>query len=233
MAHAFNNVPTSMFDFTFSALGPDAQRIEWTFRTSPHRATEGLFRLPFGYIEEDIGMDRETARAAIEEVVAKRPFRYDFDAAVVLDLHALRNNPIKHKRDPDTGLIEVDKNGRPKTDKRLPGAIARLRALPHTPLLPSLYEIAAVDSPDFAEAMAEHFHGIDLGAPLDAPSEAPSEPLASPSDEAPSDAPSQGPWQGTPQGTPQGASREETSRAEASSDEESRVETSARTEETA
>lgn len=95
-------------------------------------------------------MVREDAEKALTELTERRPYAYDFDTGIFLDKLALRDNPIKHKRDPDTGLIEFDKNGRPKKDKRTSGALSKLKSLPDTHLLQEFLELAERYSPDLA-----------------------------------------------------------------------------------
>jgi hypothetical protein len=187
---AFHWVPTHIFDNDFAGLSRDAQVLELASKCCRHRASEGLFRWPLGYIEADLSMTREDAEKALSELIERRPYDYDFDTGVFLDKLALRDNPIKHKRDPDTKMIEVDKNGRPKKDKRTPGALSKLKSLPDTHLLQEFVELADRYSPDLAADIREAFPELDKAL------------------HAPSDAPLQGPWHG--------ARREETLRPEKS-----------------
>lgn len=166
-AHIF--VPRSMHDATFAQLDPNTQRLEYYARMCPGRASEGLFRFPFGYLFADIGMPIEEAKAAMDELTERRPFRFDWDNEILLDCEALKHNPIRHKRDDFTKEIEInEKTGEPKKDRRTKGAIGRLKALPETPLLAHLLDVALDHSPDFAQDIREAFPH------LQAPSQAPS-----------------------------------------------------------
>lgn len=193
---AFFQVPTSMYGYDFARLSPDAQRLEWYLRTNPHRASEGLYRLPFGYIEEDIGMDRGTATQAMKELITARPFLYDFQVGVVLDVYALRDNPLKNGVDKVTGEI--------RPDNRLKGAISKLKALPPTVLLHKLLTIADNDSPDLAQEMRLALPNIEETRSLQAPSKEHTE------------APRQAPIRGEPTGGEEQRVDREESRSEGS-----------------
>lgn len=208
---AFSQVPTSMYDGSFVQLSPDAQRLEWFIRTSPERATEGLFRLKFGSVEDSIGMDRVAATDAMRELTTARPFMYDWTAGVVLDRHALRDTPLG-KRNPDDSF-DVER----RRDHRIKGAVRKLLSLPKTPLLRDLFLIASVYSPEFAEAMREALPEVEHAtneAPLEGPTqEASTAPLTT-KPETPSDLHKQAPSEGPYQGPYQGARREEAMRGE-------------------
>ena len=186
---AFHQVPSSMYDLTFSRLPRSAQTLELYIRSCPHRSTEGLFRLRLGAVEDDLGMDRAEATAALEVLKEHgRPFQFDIDAGVVLDLSALPTTKVgaRKKKDPETWTLD-------DRDRRVKGAIGRLRALPPTPLLKQLLVVAdASGCVDLAEAMREEFADLPdpdtdeyLSAVLDAPFDAPSPaPLRAPSNGA-------------------------------------------------
>jgi len=196
----YASVPPSMYDDTFCRLSPDAQRLEFYIRTCPQRSSEGLFRLKFGAIEDDTGIDRETAREALRELEESgRPFMYDEKAGVILDTDALATQPLgKKKSDPG------DWNGVENAERRIKGAIKNLKALPRTSLLKHLLVVADIHSPQLGKAMRDEFDLPEMDTDdYSAIGEAPSQ--------APYQAPSVAPYQAA-------------SRAEQSRDEESREE---------
>lgn len=148
---SYHNVPVALYDNSFATMSPEAQLVELYIRTCRHRATEGLFRLPPGYVEEDLGMERALVEAAIAEVIEHREFLYDWAAGVVLDKQALRFNPLGRRGDPDTW----DRSRAP--DKRLASAIRKLQELPPTPLLKHLLVLADRYSRELADLMRETF----------------------------------------------------------------------------
>lgn len=187
---AFSLVPTSMYDHTFARLSRLAQVVELYLRSCPQRSSEGLFRFGLGTAEDDLGIDRADLRGAFRELCeARRPFMYDADAAVVLDMSALQHTRLGRRRVDDW-------SGKP--DNRIEHAIRKLNSLPPTPLLKHLLVVADEHSPEFADAMRAAFPHIE--EPLQAPTEGPSH--------APSQEPSQA--------AREGASRAESRRGEES-----------------
>lgn len=193
---AFNLVPTSMYDHGFAQMSRDAQTLELYIRSCPQRTSEGLFRFGLGTVSDDLGMERRQILAALEELQShSRPFMYDADASVLLDLSTLPMSRVGVRKKAD-----ADWSGKP--DKRILGAISKLRALPPTPLLRQLLLLAdAHDCIDLADAMREEFPElpqVDTDEYL----------------ELQNQAPSQGPSQAPSQGATQGASRAELIRGE-------------------
>lgn len=145
----YSEVPAAMYDHVFFRLSPDAQRLEWFIRSAPERASEGLSRFRWGALEDAIGMSREVAQRAFSELsAAGRPFLYDAEAGVMFDKDALKFSTLgrKDQTAPWKG-----------PDNRIKGALGRLRALPPTKLLETLYVWAGRFAPDFALAMREEF----------------------------------------------------------------------------
>lgn len=58
--------------------------------TSPHRNTEGLFRLPVAYVAADLGWQDRRVRRALDQLVADDFIGYDYEAGVVLIVKALK-----------------------------------------------------------------------------------------------------------------------------------------------
>jgi hypothetical protein len=164
-----------MYDHGFASLSMRAQVLEFYLRTCPQRASEGLFRFNVGTIADDLGMERTDILEATEELsMPRRPFFFDLKAGVVLDLSALRDNPLgKQRSDEWKG-----------PDKRIIGAIRKMKSLPETPLLKHLLVLADKHSPELAERMREEFPDIEEPLPksLEAPS-SPSMALQAPSRE--------------------------------------------------
>ena len=167
-------VPPRMFDPSFTRLSPDGQRLEFYLRTCPQRNSEGLFRLRWGTVDDDLGITRAEAKAALAELIeAGRPFVYDPAVELILDKDALRTQPLGKKS------IEVDNwDPQAKHDNRLISAMSRLRDLPpSTVLLKHLYVIAEDHAPELAQLLLQEFPRIT--DPL-SDSGAPSEPLGKP-----------------------------------------------------
>lgn len=140
---AFAIVPLAMFDIGFGRLSRSAQVLEFYLRTGPDRASEGLFRFRIGAVATDLGMSVEEIEEAARELEAERPFEFDRLNGLVLDTTALRHNPLK---------MGQDKNGNPRPDKRLTGALSKLKGLPieAEPMIARLVHLADTWSPDFA-----------------------------------------------------------------------------------
>lgn len=142
---AFTIVPCSMYSHDFTLLSPNAQRLEWCIRTCPSRTSEGLFRFTFGMVEDLIGMSRSDAAEAMRELVSRRPFFYDFDAGVLFDRLALREQPLK------------------RGDHRMTHAVRMLKGLPSTPLKKALVVAAHSYAPDFYDRIIEEFPELGPG----------------------------------------------------------------------
>lgn len=170
----FSQVPGNMYDPNFRSTSKEAKLVELWIRTNEFRKTEGLFKFRLALVMEDMGLDREEIEEATKELErAGRPFIFDRENELVLDLDALRYNPIK------------------QSDNRLRGAMKQLSDLPPTarPMMRELLKHARKHSPDLAVAMEElDLDDIELietpsdvpSAPLQTPSEAPREFLVSP-----------------------------------------------------
>lgn len=99
--------------------------------TSPHRITEGLFRLPVSYVIEDMGITRARAEKSLARLAADEFIERDGD--MLLIVNALRWQP-------------------PKAGSNVKHAVRLVTAM-RTPLLVRLHELATVLCPPFAEAL--------------------------------------------------------------------------------
>jgi hypothetical protein len=206
---AYHPVYPAVWDRTMRELGHAAQLVRCYLLTCPSRASEGLFHMPVGIVAHDLGLTAEQVTKALAELIEGQLVDHDPDAEVVLDRTALRFTPLRNGVDRETGETKVD--------KRIAGAIRKLRQVPPTRLLHELHRLAVEHSPDLAVAIESEWpHLASQQAtpkPLASPFEAPSKPLPSPS-QAPS----------KPHRSPsEGASREELRREELGRDEKSRV----------
>jgi hypothetical protein len=196
MPAKFHPVSPAVWDRSMRALSADAKLVRMYLLTCANRLSEGLFQIPVGIVAHDTGLPEEYVMLALEELAAAGLVMYDPDAEVVLDLTALRFVPLRNGR---------DKDGNPKPDARIAGAVRMLQGVPSTPLKRELFRMADEHSPDLASAISERFP--ELGTP---------------SKQGPSTAPTRG-HEGALAGS-QGARREEPSRYEQSGAEKSRAE---------
>jgi hypothetical protein len=114
-------------------------RVLWLYLlTNRHRLAEGLYRLPKGYIETDLGWSGQRLAKPFAELLADGCVRYDENASVVLLVGALAYQA------PDN----------PNCQK---AALRKLAELPETPLLGELLASAQQLCPAFAERLRERF----------------------------------------------------------------------------
>lgn len=93
---------------------------------TPHRNTEGVWRWPVSYIQEDLkpwDYDREEIEACLKVLEDKHLIEYDWTHQVILDRFAL-----------DTVAV--------KGELHIKGAINKLKQLPRSPLILRLLAIA-------------------------------------------------------------------------------------------
>jgi hypothetical protein len=199
-----------VWDKTFRRLSKEAKVVAFYVWTGPTRISEGIFQVAPGHVVADTCLTEQEVLAAFDEVSTAKLIDYDADAEVVLDRLALKRNPLRNGRDEKTGEVKVD--------KRIPNAVKRFAQVPDSPLKVEFVALADVYSPDLADALRADSHYAYSQGTSDGPMQGTSD--------APSDAPSDPAWDKVPSKVPPKVpSREESSR-----DEESRVETSARTE---
>lgn len=110
-----------------------------------NRHTEGLYRVPLGYVTTDLeplGITADDVERAIKLLQDQRLIVYDAANDVVFLPDALSTQP-------------------PASLAQIKGAIRRLRRLPQTPLMKLLWIAATVYAPKFADAIAREFPGIE------------------------------------------------------------------------
>lgn len=72
------------------AWGDDERLLALYVLTCPHRATEGLYRLPCAYIGADLGWQEKRVRRALDALTRDDFIEYDYDAGVILIVSALK-----------------------------------------------------------------------------------------------------------------------------------------------
>jgi len=107
--------------------------------TTPHRSTEGLFRLPVAYMMADLGWSDRRVVRALDALVADDFIEYDNQASVVLIVKALKWQ-------------------QPSNPNGVKAAVRALRRVPPTVLATRFRELAE----RFAERLAE---GLPEGIP--------------------------------------------------------------------
>lgn len=147
----------------------DARTLALYLLTNEHRELEGLYRIPKGYILEDLKWTPERLGKAFVELLPK-PFaeppsegfcEYDEKTGVVFIKKAL-----KHQR--------------PENPNQEKHAMALLDELPSTPLLASLYNAAEQFAKPFAKRLGERFgQGFGKPPPPPPPPSTPPAPIAS------------------------------------------------------
>lgn len=112
--------------------------------TSPHAPSEGLYKLPNGYLQLDLEpfMTAEEVDTALAKCVDVGVIDYDHDAKVVLDRLALR---FRHPRGKD----------------QIAGALRKVRQVPPTRLKKELVALADQHAPEFARALRAELADID------------------------------------------------------------------------
>ncbi len=139
----------------------DARHLGLYVLTGPHRKTEGLFRLPKGYIIDDLQWTPERLAQPFEELVSAGFIRYDDATSVMLIVNALKWQA-------------------PQNPNMVKGAIRFIEELPETPLLREFCLSAERLCEPLAEALRERFPDAfgESQAPAPAPSPAPTHPPA-------------------------------------------------------
>jgi hypothetical protein len=114
-----------------------------------------------------LDMEERVVQESLEELEVRKFIRWDPGEEVLLYLEALRYNPLKAGK---------SKDGEPKDDKRLPGALKAIEDLGDSPLLPELLKVADRVNPYFAQHLRNHFPHLEEGewgkphaSPLEAP----------------------------------------------------------------
>lgn len=116
----------------------DTRLLALYLMTSPHRRTEGIFRIPKPYIAADLGWSMERLAKPFAQLLNDGFMKYDETVSVMLFPNALKYNAPENKNQ----------------------AIAAARAvaeLPETPLLTEFVQLAERYSERLAEQLAELF----------------------------------------------------------------------------
>lgn len=137
--------------------------------TSQHSSSEGYYRLPLGYVCDDLCVDRDTALGYLRAIDLKNFARYDEATQVVFIRNAMRYRP-------------------PRGIKTITGAVRRALDVSMNPFRSLFYDAAHHYAPEFALALADAgFCPSEMGVPERQPSlferSTPPLPLALPSGE--------------------------------------------------
>ena len=127
----------------FQGLSDDGRLLELYVKSCPHRNRLGCFRLDPHYVVADLGWEVERVKITLNELVSASRIMWDAEARVVLDLDALRVDPLQN------GNV-------------VKGAIRELDSVPDTELIKHLLQ--AIESMDVSgwKDDAKHAHGILL-----------------------------------------------------------------------
>jgi hypothetical protein len=112
--------------------------------TCEHRNLEGLYRLPYAYIEADLDWDSTDVWKRMDHLISQDFVRYDEDARVVLLPKALRYHE-------------------PKSDPQIKGAVNALQEVPDTALWPDFLAAAREYAPRLYERLAPQPEGYGEG----------------------------------------------------------------------
>lgn len=116
----------------------DAKLLGLFLLTGPHRRTEGIYRLPVGYMAGDLGWTDKRTRAALAELLADEFVQYDEKVSVVFICKALKHQGIDNPN-------------------QIKAAIKALKELPRTELTAAFAKAAQRFSEPFAERLREQF----------------------------------------------------------------------------
>jgi hypothetical protein len=146
-------IPSAVWDRSFRELSDHAKLVAFYIWTSPTRNSEGLSTFRLHYAATDLGMDEGHVRGALHELNQTGYVLWDVEYEAVLDVHALKWNPLRNGRDRNSGEI--------RPDKRIIGALRQLEDFRDSSLLPELLHVADLYSPDFADAIRARFPTIE------------------------------------------------------------------------
>lgn len=118
----------------------DTRLVALYLLTSPHRTTEGLFRLPLDYARSDLRWTKPARRfdRPFEALIAEDFIAYDAKVSVCLIVNALAYQA-------------------PENPNQVKAAIKALRELPDTPLLDRLVALAATHAKAFHQELGKAF----------------------------------------------------------------------------
>lgn len=143
MARYYPVSPLFWMDDKIGQLDDQGKILALYLLTCEHRNLEGLFRLPYAYIQADLAWDEATVRDEMGRLIDLGFIAYDEAARVVFLPKALKYHE-------------------PKAPKQVQGAVNALQQVPDTVLWPLFQEAAAAFAPALSTA---------IGTPLETPSE--------------------------------------------------------------
>jgi 5-methylcytosine-specific restriction endonuclease McrA len=108
--------------------------------TSPHRNTEGIYRLPIAYAATDLKWTEKKFRKALDRLVLDGFAEYDDASHVILIVNALKWQA-------------------PDNPNQVRSAVASISSLPASPLVRRFVDLAEVDAPNLAAALRERLSG--------------------------------------------------------------------------
>jgi len=138
----------------------DARILALYLLTCEHRELEGLYRLPRGYVCEDLGWSSQRLAKPFTELLQCGFIEYDEDTCVILLRKALKYQ-------------------RPENPNQVKHALAKIEGLPDTPLIAGLLDAAERFAEPFAQQLRQRF-GEGYAKPP-APTTAPEETTSHPS----------------------------------------------------
>lgn len=139
----------------------DAKLLGLFLLTGPHRRTEGIYRLPVGYMAGDLGWTEKRTRKALDELVADEFVKYDERVSVVFICKALKHQGLDNPN-------------------QITAALKALQELPRTDLVVALAEASERFSEPFAQRLRERFPEWFRDPIPDPPSPSPSLPPQTP-----------------------------------------------------
>lgn len=143
MARYYPVSPLFWMDDKIGQLDDQGKILALYLLTCEHRNLEGLYRLPYAYIQADLAWDEVTVREEMATLIGLGFINYDEAARVVFLPKALKYH-------------------NPKSAKQVQGAVNALQQVPDTTLWHLFVEAAATYAPALSEA---------IGNPLATPSE--------------------------------------------------------------
>ena len=134
MARYYPVSPLFWMDDKIGQLDDQGKILALYLLTCEHRNLEGLFRLPYAYIQADLAWDEQTVRDEMARLIELGFIAYDEAARVVFLPKALKYHE-------------------PKAPKQVQGAINALQQVPDTTLWPMFQEAAAMFAPALSTAI--------------------------------------------------------------------------------
>lgn len=113
--------------------------------TCRHRNLEGLYLLPWGWVETDLGWEADCVGEQAARLMDARFIEYDEGPEVVFVRNALKYQ-------------------QPKSKPQLKGAINALREVPPNALLPALTEVARDHAPELHKEIRKAFRTQSKGS---------------------------------------------------------------------